>query len=214
MTRRLPLLVALAAALLGALAVVVLVPSASASSTGPCAIELGGVNAASEPARVDVPADGQLTYHIVSPVSVVRWVVAVHYGPLRIPVLDEAYPNDGALERSGPASVNEITKYGTGLYTVTGDATMADGTHCFATMQLAIHGSPLASVIGLVAVGLLGVGAAGVLAIAVRTIFDVNDVRAAIGDVVSEARGARSEADAAVAGESAPGEQTPPSAKR
>ncbi len=186
------------------------VPPAEASTTGDCVIILQGQDASNGSAQVDVPESGDVSYHIVSPVPVVRWTVKVHYGPLAITALDQEFPADGSNVREGVASVNEFTKYGAGRYEVTGDAQLADGRHCTAQMELLVPGSPFKSVIGLTAMAMFGAGVVGFLALLIQILLQVNDVRSAIKDFVGQAKETKEDAAAATTAKPPdPGEHPP-----
>lgn len=187
-------------------------PPAAASTTGLCTIILQGQDASSGSARIDVPDSGDVSYRIESPQPVVRWKVAVHYGPFTIPALDQRFPADSGTVREGNASVKDFTKYGTGRYEVTGDAELSDGTHCTARLDMIVPGSPFKSVLGLTAMAMFGAGVVGLLALLIQILLNVNDVRSSIKDFVAHTRGAKEEAalDAPV-GQPA---DTPPPQKR
>src|SRR6185436_7457790 len=125
--------------------------------------------------RIHVAEGGSLPYTIASASPVQRWTIIAHYGPFAIPVADEAFQGSTETVRTGEAALGDIARYGKGLYDVTADALLADGTHCNAGFQLEVSGPLLTSVLGIAAVALLGVGLAGLVGILVNIALQVND---------------------------------------
>jgi len=177
-------------------ALVALPTPASASESGPCTITVAGTDLAADGVRVQAPADGDIAYTLVAPSPVMHWTMTVHYGPFAIPLVNRDFPDNGDLTRSGGAPVADIAKYGKGLYEVTGDATLADGTHCTVAFQLQVNGPILSSVLGIAAVALVGAGAVGLLAMLINILLNLNDVRSAIKDFIAHARKTKEEAEA------------------
>ncbi|MES2153758.1 MAG: hypothetical protein V4510_01325 [bacterium] len=172
---------------------------ANAWESGPCTILVGGVDVAQDGARVEAPAEGNVSYTITSSVPVQSWTMTVLYGPFTIPLLDQAFADNGDLVRHGSAETGAIAKYGTGLYEIRGDARLADGTHCTVGFQMHVSGSLLKSVLGLAAVAMVGAGTVGLIAMLISILLNLNDVRSAVKDFVAHAREARDEGKHAVA---------------
>jgi len=185
----------LAAAAVLAFVLALAAAPAEARVTGPCQILIQETDAALEGATVEVPQGGNVTYRITSGVPVLRWSVDLHYGPLTLPVFDQSYDASlGALERSGAFSMAAFTRYGTGIYEVSGQAELQDGSRCDVSLRMRVEGSPFRSVIGLAAVALIGVGGVGLLAILLQAVLDANDVREAVVDFLDESREAKAAA--------------------
>jgi hypothetical protein len=180
----------IAAAVLASLSV----NPASGATSGPCTVYIAGVDLATAHEPITAPASGNLTYRIESASPAVHWRLFAHYGPFTIPMHDETFADGGASTKDGTASVADIARYGTGLYDITGDIDLADGSHCDVSFQLRISGPILQSVLGLVAVGLVGAGAVGFLALLVSIILNLNDLRGNVKDFIEQAREARHEA--------------------
>lgn len=178
---------------------VALASAPQALAKNPCTILVAGQDVGTGSVVVDAPESGVLPYSIAANRSTLHWTVEVHYAGFAIPALDESFPRDGARTRLGNASLASVTRYGSGLYEVSGRADLDDGDSCSVAFQVRIPGSPLRSVLGLAAVGLMGVGGAGLVAMAVKSVLDANDHIQAARDFMAGARGARQEAQAAMA---------------
>lgn len=165
---------------------------------GACSITVQGIDISGREATIPAPADGNLTYNITAAIPVVRWSVTLHYGPFERVVIDRPF-EQGATSEEGVFSVAEYTKYGTGLYRVTGAAVLSDGSTCTGTMDLKVAGSPFTTVVGLAAVAILGAAGVGLLLTILQIVFDAKDVVDGAKDFIVEAKARKTPATGAPA---------------
>lgn len=175
------------AAILAALAFVLGAPPAGAEVDGACTMTVQGQDLAGDGAVITAPSDGNLTYAISASVPIVSWAVTLHYGPLERLVLEEPFA-EGTTHQEGVFSVQEHTRYGTGLYRVTGEAELADGSTCTGVMDLRVEGSPFTTVLGVAAVAVLGAAGVGILLLILQVVLDAKDVVDAAKDFRHEAK--------------------------
>ncbi len=175
-------------ALLTLLAVLAVSVPAAASVDGPCQIFVQDRDlAAEERPRIALPADGNLTYRLSSPTPIARLVVTLHFGPVSKVLLDETY-DPPTMSESGVIDASNWTSYGSGLYQVSGRATLQDGTDCTAAMNLEIPGGLLSTPLGILAVAVLGASGVALLLVILQAILDAKDVVENAKDLIAEAR--------------------------
>lgn len=172
-----------------AVLVTVLLPAtpAQAATEGPCTILVQGQDVSGEGTIIAAPADGNLSYSISAPIPVLRWSVTLHYGPIERLVLSRDF-EAGATSEQGHFAMGDHTKYGKGLYRVTGDAELSDGTSCFAEMGLRVEGNPFTTVLGVAALALLGAAGVGLLLLVLQIILDAKDVVEAAKDFAEQVK--------------------------
>ncbi|HLF16099.1 MAG TPA: hypothetical protein VI796_01530 [Candidatus Thermoplasmatota archaeon] len=188
-------------AVAGALtAIATLAPPASAAVDGPCTITIDGQDVSQSNAAIRVGPDENLAYVLDAETPIRSWRVVAHYGPLDIPVASQTFAEGGGLTHyDGTFSFESLRRYGTGIYEVSGDATLEDGRTCRVGLDVKLTGSVFSTPVGIAAVVGAVVGGGGLLWILIRTVLDAKDVRDQAKEFIENARRTGGRAAAATA---------------
>lgn len=144
------------------------VPSAAAEMSGPCQATLQGaqidrLDADDASDAVAVPADEPANFTVEGEAAIERWRASIHYGPFQAP-LTLGTTEANATQGKARIPVNGFSWLGSGLYTVSGTAELADGTQCHGEALIDIQGGALDTVLGSTAAAVTALGGLGLLA--------------------------------------------------
>jgi hypothetical protein len=210
-----------AAAMMAITALVVLgmAGAALAEADGPCAAtflaqDVSDVDSTDEADAFSVHPEDTATFDLRAPVPAVDSTFEIHYGPLSIPI--DSGTGDSA---SASVKVDDYDWAGAGLYLVTGEATLSDGSTCSGAVLVDVQvDDPLRTVGGATAATLAAAGVLGVMGVALRNASDATQslrlAKAALNDTTTPgmavAAGTAAATAASQAEETAPAPPPPP----
>lgn len=158
-----------AALLVGlALAGLLWVPVAGAEMAGPCKAtvegeHLDGLDADDPDDAVPLPADEPATVAFTAEAPIERWNATIHYGPFDAPLSMGQAPTNSTSARA-EVPVHGFSWLGAGLYTVSADVQLEDGSTCHGEALIDIQGEVLGTVLGASAASVTAIGAIGLVA--------------------------------------------------
>lgn len=137
---------------------------AAAEIDGPCEVTVDGVSirnrSSSDPAdALAVAADAVLDVSISNPGGLRSHTIGLEFAGINWSASNGT--DNGATATSGRVSVADYSRYGVGLYRVSGKATLQNGQRCRGALLVRVGGSPLGTAAGAGAAvaAVLGVGA-------------------------------------------------------
>lgn len=156
---------------LAAVSPVLLATTASADVSGPCDATIAGVDvrgrATGDPDdAIPVGEDEVIVVTMTSPAGLESHDLRLDYGGIGWTVTSEA--DGGETSADDQIEVADFADYGVGLYRVTGEARLVDGSVCKGSVLVDVEGNPLTTVAGIVAAGLTAAGVAGIAAATLR----------------------------------------------
>jgi hypothetical protein len=156
------------------------VPSAQADVSGPCDATIAGVDvrgrAAGDPDdAIPVGEDEVIVVTMSSPTGLESHDLRLEYGGIGWTVSSES--DEGQTSADDQVEVADYADFGVGLYRVTGEARLVDGSVCKGSVLIDVQGNPLTTAAGVLAAGMTVAGAAG---IAAATVSEARRARRAV----------------------------------
>jgi hypothetical protein len=144
---------------------------AHADVSGPCEATIAGVDvrglSASDPAdAIPVEADAVIPVTMSSPGGLESHTLSLEYAGISWTVSSET--DEGQPSATDQIEVADYADYGVGLYLVSGEAKLTDGSTCKGAVLVDVQGNPLKTVLGALAGGMVLLGGAAVLGSTVR----------------------------------------------
>ena len=138
---------------------------ATAEVDGPCDALIKGVSAhdvsSTDPSQaIKVQPDETVDYSLASAAGITQRRFLMEYAGISI-VIDKGTNKGDSTFSSGSAAVKSYAWLGAGLYKVSGEATLKNGTTCTGAVLIDVAGNPLSTVLGVngviaVVIGLIG----------------------------------------------------------
>jgi hypothetical protein len=164
-----PRRLAIAFAVLAVLAALTAAPEAAASIQGPCTATIAredvtALETDSTSEAIVVPDTGGVLVTMASEREIERYRVSIEFAGIQYVVHDE--PTTGN-EWTSVVPVDDYATYGVGLYKIVTES-FGPGFTCKAAALVDVHGSPLETAAGAIALGMVIVGSLGVVSFALR----------------------------------------------
>jgi hypothetical protein len=151
-----------------AFAVLAWAAPANAEVSGNCDALIKGVSAhdrsSTDPGQaIKVQPDETVDYSVASATGITQRRFLMEYAGISI-VVDKGTNKGDSTFSSGSAAVKDYAWLGAGLYKVSGEATLKNGTTCSGAVLVDVAGNPLTTVLGVTGVIFVVMGLIGVIA--------------------------------------------------
>lgn len=135
---------------------------------GPCeamieSTSVDGLDADDVDDAVALSADESASIGFEADQPIRSWNASIHYGPFSAPLSRGQAPAN-ATTAVGVIPVADFAWMGVGVYRVSGEVTLEDGSACRGEALVDVRGSPLDTVLGTASIAVAGLGGLGLLA--------------------------------------------------
>jgi hypothetical protein len=157
------------------LALLAVATPAAAEISGPCTGQINGVDVGSHASSdtgqaIQIEKGATLVYSFTSTngAAATEWEFSLAYGPYSGVVDTGSNPDGATSAAAGSAPLEDYAWLGVGLYLVSGDILLEDGSTCTGAALIQVKGNPLTTLVGgasaaIVVGGAAGLGIIGVL---------------------------------------------------
>lgn len=135
-------------------AFVIAVGSAEASVEGPCEASIAGADLKTTD-KVSVKPGDVIAYSFSAPSSIKSYSMVLSIG-MTDATVSEGTTTSETTAISGEAELGNYTKYGVGLYKVTGHVVLNSGEVCDGTILVDVEGDPMSTAAGQAAAAVSG----------------------------------------------------------